>query len=67
MFFFGIFTKKKVRDRWVPLVCILAPVLTLILDLNSAAWFGGYTFSHERLILNALFTALGMWMLTKKD
>ena len=49
----------------MPLVCIIAPILTLILDLNSAAWFGGYTFSHERLILNALFTALGMWLLTK--
>lgn len=64
MFFFGIFTKLQVRDRWLPLVAILSPILTLILDLNSQAWFGGYTFSHERLILNALFTIIGMLILS---
>lgn len=66
MFFFGILTKWQVRDRWIPLVCVLAPILTLVLDLHSAQWFGGYTFSHERLILNALFTFVGMMMLAKK-
>ena len=66
MFFFGIFTKLKVRDRWIPVVCILAPILTLVLDMHSAEWFNGYTFSHERLILNALFTFVGMLMLAKK-
>ena len=65
MFFFGIFTKLKVRDGWVPVVCIIAPILTLVLDMHSAEWFNGYTFSHERLILNALFTFVGMLILAK--
>ena len=67
LFFFGIFSKRRVRDRWVPLVCILAPVLTLILDMNSVAWFAGYTFSHERLILNALFTVAGLYCLVRNN
>ncbi len=67
MFFFGILTKKQVRDKWVPLVCVLAPVFTLILDLHSVEWFNGYVFSHERLILNALFTFVGMLCLVKKE
>lgn len=66
LFFFGIFTKRQVRDRWVPIVCILAPVLTLVLDLHSQQWFAGYTFSHERLILNALFTVIGLLCLLKR-
>ena len=66
LFFFGIFTKKQVRDKWVPLVCVLSPILTFILDFNSQAWFGGYQFSHERLLLNAFFTIIGLCCLIKK-
>ena len=60
MFCFGIFTKKQVRDRWIPIAVIAAPVITWIIDVNSVVWFNGYQFSHERLILNAALTALGM-------
>ncbi|MBQ9339541.1 MAG: sodium:solute symporter [Paludibacteraceae bacterium] len=67
LFFFGIFTKRAVRDRWVPLVCIIAPLLTFALDINSQTWFNGYTFSHERLIFNALFTIIGLCCLMKKN
>lgn len=65
MFCFGIFTKRQVRDRWIPLVVILAPVITWVIDVNSAVWFNGYVFSHERLILNALLTFVGMVCLIK--
>ena len=65
MFCFGIFTKRQVRDRWIPLVVILAPVITWVIDVNSAVWFNGYVFSHERLILNALLTFVGMLCLLK--
>ena len=67
MFCFGIFTKKSVRDHWIPLVVILAPVVTWVIDVNSVEWFNGYVFSHERLILNALLTYLGMVCLIKKE
>lgn len=65
MFCFGIFTKQQVRDRWIPLVVIAAPVITWVIDVNSAVWFNGYVFSHERLILNALLTFVGMLCLLK--
>ena len=67
MFCFGIFTKKQVRDRWIPFVVVLAPVITWVIDVNSVAWFNGYVFSHERLILNALLTFIGMICLIKKS
>ena len=65
LFGFGLIFKRKVRDRWVPLVCILAPVLCLVLDLNSVAWFGGYKFSYELLPLNAIFTIIGLWLIRR--
>ena len=67
MFCFGIFTKRQVRDRWIPIAVIAAPVITWIIDVNSAEWFNGYVFSHERLILNAALTALGMLLLIKPN
>ena len=66
MFCFGIFTKKSVRDRWIPIAIIAAPVITWIIDVNSVEWFNGYVFSHERLILNALLTFIGMICLIKQ-
>ncbi|GHS94338.1 sodium/iodide co-transporter [Bacteroidia bacterium] len=66
MFIFGMFTKKAVKDRWVPLVAIVSPVLCFILDIHSQVWFNGYQFSHERLILNAFFTFAGLCLLVRK-
>lgn len=67
MFAFGMFIKKPVRDKYIPIVAILAPILCLILDKNSVAWFNGYQFSYEILILNALFTFIGLALLIKKE
>jgi Na+/proline symporter len=66
LFAFGILMKQQVRDRYIPLVAILSPVLCFILASNSEALFGGYQFSYELLIFNALFTFLGLCMLIKK-
>lgn len=65
MFAFGILTKKQVRDRWVPLVALLSPVLCFILQSNSERWFGGYSFSYEILLINALFTILGLFIISR--
>ena len=67
MFAFGILTKWQVRDRYVFIVAILAPVLCYILQANSQAWFNGYKFSYELLIFNALFTFIGLCLLIKKE
>ena len=66
LFEFDIFVKAQVRDRYIPLVAIASPVLCFILDRNSQAWFGGYSFSYELLIMNALFTFIGLLLLIKK-
>lgn len=66
LFAFGIFTKKQVRDRYIPLVAILSPILCFILQKNSETWFNGYQFSYELLIFNALFTFIGLCLLIKK-
>jgi Na+/proline symporter len=66
MFAFGIFTRRAVRDKYVPLVALLSPLLCLVIDLNSAKWLNGYVFSYELLIMNAIFTFAGLCLLAKR-
>ena len=66
LFAFGIFTKKQVRDKYIPIVAIVSPILCFILQENSEKWFNGYQFSYELLIFNALFTFIGLCLLIKK-
>ena len=66
LFSFGLCCKARVRDKWVPVVAVAAPLLCLLLDLNSVRWFNGYHFSYELLLMNAVFTMLGLCLLIRK-
>ena len=66
MFAFGLACKRKVRDKFVPLVAILAPLLCLVLQLNSDRWFGGYKFSYEILLINAILVIIGLSCLIER-
>ena len=67
LFAFGIFMKQQVRDKYIPLVAIISPILCFILQMNSEVWYNGYQFSYELLIFNASFTFIGLCILTKKN
>lgn len=60
LFVYGMGTRRPVRDGRVPVIAILSPAISLVLDLNSEQWFGGYHFSYELLLLNAGITVLGL-------
>ena len=62
---FGLCCKAPVCDKWVPLVAVAAPLLCLLLDMNSVQWFNGYHFSYELLMMNAVFTIIGLCCLIK--
>ncbi|MFC5411660.1 sodium:solute symporter [Larkinella bovis] len=66
LYAFGLFTKRPVRDGWVPLICLASPFLTLYVNNHSAEWLDGYKFGFERLVLNGLFTYLGLWAVSRK-
>ena len=67
LFAFGMITRFSVRDRWVPIVAILSPIVTFILDRNSEVLFGGYRFGFELLLVNGALTFLGLLLLVRKD
>jgi len=67
LFVFGMFTKRNVKDKWVPVVAILAPFICYIISKNSASWFNGYQFGFELLILNGLITFVGLLIISRKN
>lgn len=66
LFTFGIVTKWDLKDRFVPFVCLLAPLLSFVINENSEAWLAGYTFGFEILMLNGLLTFIGLLFVRKK-
>lgn len=66
LYAFGFFIKKGVNDKMIPLICIVSPLVTYILDRYSEQLLWGYKFSFELLIVNGLLTFLGMLIVSRK-
>jgi SSS family transporter len=67
LFAFGILTKRKLNDKWVPLICILAPILCFVLETYQKVLLGGFQIGQELLIINGLFTFLGLWLISSPN
>jgi Na+/proline symporter len=63
LFAFGLFCRRGVRDRWVPLVCVASPLLCFLLDAGCRHLLG-YRFGYELLLINGLLTATGLLALS---
>lgn len=66
LFLFGLLSRRKVRDRWVPLIALAAPTLSWIISSHSKEWLAGYTFGFEILILNGLLMIAGLAIISRK-
>ena len=62
LYAFGMTTKWNVKDKFVPLACLLSPFITYYINMNSEDWFN-YVFSFELLILNGALTFVGLYLL----
>ena len=66
LFFFGLFTKWHIKDKLVPLIAVLSPVVCYILKANSEAWFG-YTIGFELLLINGALTFVGLLLIRQAN
>ena len=85
LFAFGILTKRKLDDKLIWTVCIIAPLVALGIDVLSnpewyekklhislglenisASLFNGYKIGNELILINGVFTFLGLWFISKK-
>lgn len=66
LFAFGLFTRRKLKDKLVVWICVAAPIISYVLNTYSKEWFGGLTFGFLILAVNGLLTFLGLWMISEK-
>lgn len=61
LFAYGLLTNNSIGDRYVPAVCIAAPICAWLIQwsINQTT---GYETGFELLILNALLTIGGLWL-----
>ncbi len=64
LYAFGLFSKKALHDKWVPLVCLLSLIATYIIDHNATSWLNGYKVGFELIILNGFITWCGLWFIS---
>jgi len=65
LFAYGLLTKRRVNDRWVPYIAVASPVICFVLD-KIVASTTGYQFGYELLMLNGLLTFFGLWLSARR-
>lgn len=61
LYAFGLFTKRRIDDRFTPYICLAAPLICGLLDHYAPLWWG-YSFGYELLMLNGLLTFGALWV-----
>ena len=66
LFAFGILTRRMPRKWSIVAAAVLSPIVCYLLSTYSEAWFAGYRFSYELLIINAAITLLILFVFSRK-
>ena len=66
LFTVGLFTKVNLNDRLVPIICVLAPVITYILANYVVKTMTTYEIGNELIIINAGITISGLMFVRNK-
>jgi Na+/proline symporter len=66
LYVFGLYTKVKPVDRYVPLVAVAAPLLCFAGEFAMKQLFG-YQVGYELLLMNGLLTGMGLWAITVRN
>jgi Na+/proline symporter len=64
LYTFGMFTKIKVKDKLIPAICIIAPILTYVISYYSKEKFD-FDFGFFVLVLNGFLTFVGLYLAKK--
>tara|TARA_R110002074_G_scaffold130352_3_gene271925 strand:+ start:117 stop:1565 length:1449 start_codon:yes stop_codon:yes gene_type:complete len=67
LFAFGIFTKSQLKDKYVWIIAIVAPIISYFINAYSVDLLNGYQIGFEILIINGLLTYLGLILIRRKQ
>jgi Na+/proline symporter len=63
LFAAGLFTKLNFRDKWIPIICMISPIICFFLLRKGDIWCNGYKFGNEIIFVNGLLTFLFLLLL----
>jgi len=66
MFAFGLISKRKVIDKFVPFIAVISPIICYFLNIYIEKIFN-YKFDFELLLINGIITALMMFFVSFKN
>lgn len=66
IFTFGIFTKINIKEKYVPIIAIISPLLCFFINKLSNIYLN-YSFGYELLLLNGIITFTGLMIIKKKE
>jgi len=66
LFAFGIYTKVQLKDKYVWIVAIIAPIVSYFINEYSVDLLSGYQIGFEILIINGILTFLGLILIRRK-
>jgi len=65
LYAFGLFTKLQVKDKIVPYICLIAPILSYVISFYSKEKLG-FDFGFFVLVLNGALTFIGLLLFKRK-
>ena len=67
LFAYGIFTKAELKDKYVWIIAIIAPIVSYLINTYSIDLLNGYQIGFEILIINGLLTFFGLILIRSKQ
>ena len=66
LYLLGMFTNLNIKDNWVPIICVIAPMATYLLSryLKNAY---NFDFGFMNIAVNALITILCLILIKKNN
>ena len=66
MFVFGMFTRWRIRGRYMPFIAVASPLLSALLQYAAREFFD-YHIGFELLVYNAMITMAGMMLVVRRN
>ena len=67
LFAFGILTKSQIKDKYVWIIAVIAPIVSYVINQYSEVLLNGYQIGFEILIINGLLTFLGLVLIRRQQ
>ena len=64
LFMFGLFTKRQIIDKYVPIIVVLAPVLSYVLYVYDVQILSGFDFGPDLIIINGFITFCSLFIIS---